>query len=566
MEIRRKWLGAVGLGVSASLVLGACSPPGGDGDGDGSGGETSVTWIVNQPGNGWNHNAPEGGSVYVIQFLHDVLPYTGYWGPDSQWYWNEDLIVNEPELLSEDPLTWEYEIHPDASWSDGEPIDADDFIWSWKMNSADEDLCADNCNSRGTTLPSKFESVEGSDDGKTVTVTMKDGETFPEWFVFGVDGLYPSHLVADQFDLDTPEGMLESSNWFNENQPTISGSRYILEEGAEVDGRVIKTVNEDYWGELPEIEEIILQVNTEEGSWVPALQNGEVQGAAPATWSDDVINQLEGVEGVEYGVNAGASWEHLDVNLEHEWLSDEALRQAIFVAIDVDNLATRTYGDNFPEIAPRTNHVFSNDSEFHEDVLGDLDQGSGDVDAALEILEDAGYELDGDSLTLDGEAVPSIRLRYTAGHVAREIIAELVQSDLSAIGIPIEIDTTNDLNGTLAEGDFDLMVYGWSTSPNFASSPEQYWHTDSGSNFGHLDVEEINEAVLATQNTSTPEEAAEFANEAARLVAEEAYVLPLVDTPTFYFYDTNYLGNVEDNNAQSRRALWNQHEWTAVAN
>ncbi|GHC72139.1 peptide ABC transporter substrate-binding protein [Nocardiopsis terrae] len=560
MENRRKWLGAVGLGVSASLVLGACAPPGGDGSDSGN----SVTWIVNQPGNGWNHNTPEGGSVYGIQFLHDVLPYTGYWGPDSEWYWNEDLIVNEPELLSEDPMSWELEIHPDAAWSDGEPIDADDFIWAWKMNSGDEDLCADNCNSRGTTLPSKFESVEGSDDGKTVTITMKEGELFPEWFVFGEDGLYPSHLVADQFDLDTPEGMLESSNWFNENQPTVSGSRYVMEEGAELDGRVIKTLNEEYWGDKPEIGEIILQVNTEEGSWVPALQNGEVQGASPATWSDDVINQLDGIEGVEYGVNPGASWEHMDVNMKHDWLSDEALRHAIFTALDVENIATRTYGDNFPDITPRTNHVFSESSPFHEDVITELGHGSGDIDAAVEILEDAGYELDGDSLTRDGEAVPPIRIGYTAGHVAREIIAELAQADLAEIGISLEIDTTNDLGGTLAEGDFDIMLYGWSTTPDFASSPEQYWHSESGSNFGHLDVEEVDEVAVKAQNTSSPEEAAEHANEAARLVAEEAYVLPLVDTPTFYFVDTNYVDNVEDNNAQSRRALWNQHEWTAV--
>ncbi|WP_306366610.1 ABC transporter family substrate-binding protein [Nocardiopsis sp. CC223A] len=562
MQIRRKMLGAAAVGVSAVLAVSACSPPE---DGAGGGDATSVTWIISQPGSAWNHNTPEGGSVYLIQMVHGILPVPGYWSPEGQWEWNTDLIVNEPTLSEEDPLSWTYEINPDANWSDGEPITADDFIWAWKMNSGDDELCAEQCNSRGATLETLFESVEGSEDGKTVTVTMKEGSQHPGWFTFAGDGLYPSHVAeAEGFDLDTPEGMLESSNYFNDNPLTISGAQYIFDGAPELDGRIVKVANEEYYGEQPEIQEIILEVNTEESSWVAALTNGEVQGSSPATWSDDVLTQLESLENVEYGVQSGGSWEHLDLNTQNEALSDVALRQAIFTAIDVENIATRTYGEKFPEVEPRTNHVFSTTSEFHEDVITPTGQGAGDADAAMEILEEAGYELDGESLTLDGEAVPALRLRYTAGHVAREIIAELIQADLAEIGVTAEIETTDDLGGTLFEADYDLMIFGWSTTPDFYSSPHQYWFSESGSNFGGYSNDEVDELVEAAMNVPSPEESAVLANEAAAIVAEEAYVLPIVDTPAYFFYDTTYLGNVTDNNSQSRRALWNQHEWAAV--
>ena len=563
MQIRRKMLGAAAVGVSAVLAVSACSPP--ESDGSGGGGASSVTWIVSQPGGGWNHNAPEGGSVYVIQMLHGILPVPGYWSPEGTWEWNTDLITNEPELSGEDTLSWTYEINPDANWSDGEPIDADDFIWAWKMNSGNEELCAEQCNSRGTTLESLIESVEGSEDGKTVTVTMKEGAKHPGWFTFAGDGMYPAHVAeAEGFDLDTPEGMLESSHFFNDNPITISGAEYIYDGTPELDGRIVKVANEEYYGEQPGVQEIILEVNTEEGSWVPALTNGEIQGGAPETWSDDVLTQLEGLENVEHGVQSGGSWEHLDFNLANETLGDLALRQAIFTAIDVENIATRTYGEKFPEIAPRTNHVFSDTSEFHQDVITPTGQGSGDTDAAMEILEGAGYELNGDTLELDGEAVPALRLRYTAGHVAREIIAELVQADLAEIGVTAEIETTDDLGGTLAEGDYDLMLYGWSTTPDFYGSPHQYWFSESGSNYGGYANDEVDELGEAAMNVASPEESAELANQAAAIVAEEAYVLPLVDTPSYFFYDTTFLEGVTDNNSQSRRALWNQHEWAAV--
>ncbi len=562
MQIRKKMLGAAAIGVSAVLAVSACSPPQ---DGSSGDAESSVTWIVNQPGGGWNHNAPEGGSVYVIQMLHDILPVTGFWNPEGQWEWNTDLIANTPELIEGDQVSWEYQINPDANWSDGEPIDADDFVWQWKMNSGDGELCSDGCNSRGSTLESLIESVEGSEDGKTVTVTLKEDAQFPGWFTFGVDGLYPAHVAAAEgMDLDTPEGMRESSDFFNANPVTVSGGPYIYEGTPALDGRVVKVANEEYYGEAPGIQEIILEVNTEEGSWVPALTNGEVQGSSPATWSDDVITQLEGQENVDFGIASGGSWEHVDLNVQSDLLSDTALRQAIFTAIDTANIATRTYGEKFPEIEPRTNHVFSTTSEFHEDVLTPTGQGTGDAEAALELLEEAGYELNGDSLESDGEALPALRLRYTAGHVAREIIAELIQADLAEIGITAEIETTDDLGGTLAEADYDLMIYGWSTTPDFYGSPHQYWHSESGSNFGGYENEEVDELVDAALNSSSPEESAEAANEAATLVAEDAYVLPIVDTPAYFFYDTSFIEGVSDNHAQSRRALWDQTEWAAV--
>ena len=36
------------------------------------------------------------------------------------------------ELTSHDPQTITYQIRPEASWSDGTPITADDFIYLWR--------------------------------------------------------------------------------------------------------------------------------------------------------------------------------------------------------------------------------------------------------------------------------------------------------------------------------------------------------------------------------------------------------------------------------------------------
>ena len=43
------------------------------------------------------------------------------------------------EVTSEDPQTIEYTINEDATWSDGTPITADDFVFTWEsQNACDE--------------------------------------------------------------------------------------------------------------------------------------------------------------------------------------------------------------------------------------------------------------------------------------------------------------------------------------------------------------------------------------------------------------------------------------------
>jgi|UPI0008339142 peptide/nickel transport system substrate-binding protein len=524
-----------------------------------------ITWVVSQPFGGWNHYQPEGGSVYGLQATTGIFPVFGEWLPSGEWDWNDDLLTEEPTLTSEDPMTWEYHLNPDAVWNDGTPISIADVEWAWKMNSNDEELCADICRSRDTNPESMIESVEQGDDENTVVVTMEDGAASPEWFVSFEDGLFPAHIAEEEgFDLDTPEGMLESANWFNETVPTWSGGPFVIEEG-DLENQVVLVRNEEYYGEPANLDRVTLRFITDEGSWIPALSNGEIDGASPETWNEDVINQLQDLGTVRTNLTSGGSWEHLDANIENEWLSDVELRRAIFTAIDNQNIAERTYGGLFPDYSLRTNHVFSQDSEYHEDVLTESGQGSGDQEAALAILEEAGYELEGETLTRDGEEVPPLRLRYTEGHVARATKAELIQADLAEIGVTADIQTTADLGGTLAEQDYDLMLYGWSTTPEFSASAEQYWHSESGSNWGGYANEEVDEHVRMAASSTTQEEAAGHVNAAARAVVEDAYVLPIVDTPVVTFV-TQEFTNIRDNNSQSRRALYNLEEWGVVAN
>jgi peptide/nickel transport system substrate-binding protein len=217
----------------------------------------------------------------------------------------------------------------------------------------------------------------------------------------------------------------------------------------------------------------------------------------------------------------------------------------------------------FPDSEPKTNHMFTSLSPYHEDVVSHTGHGSGDVDAALEILEGAGYEYDGSTLTREGEQVGPFRLRSTSTTL-RATAMELIQAQLERIGIEIVIETTDDLGGMLGAGDYDIAQFGWSGSPFFTATPFQQWHSESGSNFGGFDNPEVDELADLARNAPTLDEAAEHSNQAARIVVEDAYVLPLFDSPVYLFVVDEYV-NVNDNLFSSLRGAHNNEMWGVAA-
>jgi peptide/nickel transport system substrate-binding protein len=160
---------------------------------------------------------------------------------------------------------------------------------------------------------------------------------------------------------------------------------------------------------------------------------------------------------------------------------------------------------------------------------------------------------------LDGEQVGPFRLRST-DTVIRNNSVQLIQAQLAEIGIETTIEMTDDLGTMLAEQDYDIVQFGWSGSPYFASSPEQFWHSESTSNFGGYSNDEVDEHAEATATAANLDEAAEHANAAVAAVVPDAYVLPIVAEPN-YFFVNDRLANVEDNLQSSYRATYNIGEW-----
>lgn len=601
MFIRKRGVKLAAFSAVAALALAACGGDDGDGDGEANGeadggveampglegcvdnpnecnsGERaeggSITWLINQGHDGvYNRNRPEGNSVYLVQMMAGITSGetdVGIHGPDGEWVWNLDVLEQEAELVSEDPLTVRYTIREEAQWDDGTPIDIDDVLFHQYQMSGREDECV-GCEPASTSFYDTTASIEAEDEaGKVITITYEDGFVHPEWFARGLF-YHPAHIADEQgFDWQNdPEAAGEASLFFLNTQPTWSSGPYVVDSWT-ADERQVLVPNENWFGAVqPTFETVVKEVYSDQPGWVSAMSNRDIDGGAPASFTSDIAEQLSEIPGVYTAVgSAGSVWEHVDVNMES--LDDPALRKAIFTALDTEDARERIYGD-LPELPPlRTNHIFPEASSNHQDFLTETGYGTGDVEAARAILEEAGYtgyEAGGTLTDPDGEPVKDIRFAFLAGNENRNTYTQLAQSYLADIGITVSPEAIpGDRLGTvLSEADYDLVIFGWSGTPLFVNSPNQFYHSESGSNFGRLSNPEIDALVTEVRNQVDIADSVEIAHQIVPLIMEEAYSLPLWDTLNFMFVSDEY-ANIRDNHNHSLRSLYNIEHWGLVA-
>jgi peptide/nickel transport system substrate-binding protein len=517
-----------------------------------------ITWGVEQRFTNWNINHTNGNLFVASQTLSGVLPRIGWFNPDQSWSFNMELWEAEPEQTSTDPQTAVYRIREEAKWNDGTDISANDFIFRWKASSGDPELC-DGCEPASTAGYAPIDRIEVSDEGKTFTVILKDGANDPEWqFRFG--GVYPWHLAEAQgLDLDNPADVATAFNeFFAETQVDYSGGPYMIDSVVPEES-VTLVPNPNWYGEWhPTLESITIRSVDDQQALVQGIQNREIDAAAPQP-NPDMVQQARATDGLMSFVGFGYQWEHLDLNHEKEALQDVALRQAVFTAIDVNDINEATFATFAEGIEQKLNHIFKTDSEYHVDHISATGQGSGDVDLALSILDDAGYTLEGDQLLdPDGEPVPPLLFQHSAGNLLRQTTAELVQSHLADIGIEVQIEAA-ELGDILTDRDYDIVIFAWVGSPLFVGGPRQFWHSESPNNFGRYSNPEVDRLTDEALNQADLAESARLINEAIPHVVNDAYVLPISDKPEFIMVYNDYL-NIRPNNNISG-AVYNNQEW-----
>ncbi|MDT7652859.1 MAG: glutathione transport system substrate-binding protein, partial [Pseudonocardiales bacterium] len=559
----------------------ACGGGGGGGGGQGGGGSSTATGLfqncadantcnavpadqLKQGGqvsfaiekniDNWNLNSSEGNVFETNMALKPLLPYTFITTPDLKSTLNPDYVTSA-DVTSTSPFVVTYKINPKASWDDGTPVTADDFVFNWKTQDG-RDCPA--CETAGNGGYDQITSVVGSDGGKTVTVTFSKPYTDWKGVFNSAAPLYPAHIAAQHGDLNTPAGLKSGFDYLGSTPVNYTAGPYKVDSW-QPNVALTLVPNPAWWGTKPKLDRLVFRVITDATQEPLALQNNEVQVIYPQP-QVDLVSQVAQIPNVSQTQGLGLTWEHFDFNLVNPFLADKALRQAMYTAINRDDIIAKTVGQFNPEVKPLNSHMFIPQQDGYTDAVTPTGQGSGNIDAAKKILTDAGYTGVGTALVApNGQAVPSFRIRYTVGNAVRQSECELFASYVKNLGINVTVVPTDSLGKTTSSGDFDIIVFAWVQSPFVFGGAQQLWLSTSGSNYGKYKNPQVDQLINEAAASTDIAAATKQLNDADKIMSDDAYVLPLYQKPTFVAVQ-NTVANVR-NNSSLDGPPYNAAEW-----
>lgn len=375
--------------------------------------------------------SPKGQGYMTLSYIFDTL----------MWKDESGLIpyLAEDYSVSEDGLTYTFQLRKGVSFTDGTPFTAEDVKFTF-------DYMKEH--------PYKWVSVSMVEEASVVdehTVEIKLNKTYNPFLsdVAGSLPILPKHIWENVTEPET----------FTEPEAAISTGPFILENYDAAAGTYTLKANEDYFYGDVQIDKLVI-ANVSGGDSKEALLSGEI--AAAPNISYKAAMSLK--DSPEYTVleGPGLSVTRLYFNFDEEAMAVKEIRQAMYHAVNLDEIVEKAYGG--AGYAGSAGHVQPGTPWYNPDVR----QYAYDVETAKKMLSEAGAaDSNGDGiLEYNGEEM-SYTLTFTEND---EKLAELLVTYMKAVGIELVPQSADDatVKAAISEGNFELA---FNTNGSFGGDP-----------------------------------------------------------------------------------------------
>jgi peptide/nickel transport system substrate-binding protein len=578
VKVSKRSAALIATGVAGVMTLAACGGGGGSSNsGGGSGGASGGQAVFGEATDFPENLLPlisAGNATSVADIEAQMFPSTFDIQPDFSVKYNQDLLTAEPtSTVNGNTQTVVYKLNPNAKWSDGTPITADDFEFTWRQRRS-ADPANGGCAALLTTAGyDQMKSVTGSDNGKTVTVTLSP--PFSDWqanFSGNNDFIAPKHIM----DKGTPQEICDETT---KGWPTadgipgdISGGPWQLKkENIDVGAQtVVLTPNPNWYGTKPKLDRLVIRdIGNDPTTAVQALSNRELDVIYPQPQLD-LVGKVKGLApNVDNKVNFGLSFEHLDFNTTDKHLADINVRKAFALALDRTQIVKQTVGQFSSDAQVLENRIWLNTQPEYADTAP-AEYKQPNVAQAKQLLEQSGYKLGQDGIyTHPSRGRLAIQIDTTANNPLRQTTIEVMIPQLKAAGIDATFNANPDIfkgkekPKSLEAGGFQAALFAWVGNP-FVSSTRSIYQTPQGDNIGQNYSRIGNKQIddLFTQLVQEPDRAKQkdLGNQIDKLLWDQIATVPLYQKPTFIAYQ-NRVSGVVDNPTQAG-PLWNASTWS----
>lgn len=391
-------------------------------------------------------------SEYIAAAEVGSLVFSGLVISNDKGEWIPDLAAQIPTVknggVSRDGLVVTYHLRQGVTWHDGATFSAEDVKFTWQviMNNKNPVILREGYN--------KIAAID-TPDANTVIIRFKEYYA-PYLTLFTT--ILPKHILANSSDI--------SKSPFN--RAPVGTGPFKLKEWRIAEA-IIFEANTAYFRGRPKLDGVVYKFIPDSNLLLNQLKSGEIDIAGNLAFI--LLDQVKGVAGINTIITPNMIWEHIDLNLDKPIFQDVRVRKAIALAIDrqaiinsaIKNAATPAATDQSP-LSWAYNPA--------------LKAPTRDVNAARELLEQAGWKLGNKGVLVKETQTLAFQLVTTGKDRVREIIVQNIAEQLKEVGIGVEIqyvDAPILFSDVLKNRRFDAAMYSWVTGmdPDNVS----FWHS-----------------------------------------------------------------------------------------
>ncbi len=483
------------------------------------------------------------GAPFSTSIVSDQILASAYHDSGKEARLVPDLLARDPEITTA-PFSLTYTIKKQARWSDGIPITARDFVFTWQLLANAKFDLLDG-------IRELYEPIVGAKILGPKRVRFVFPKPYPAWKDLFAPVLPWHALAGEDFDkvwkdrIDNPKT----------GRPIASGP--FIWASWESGSRLTLARNAHYWGKKAYLDRLVFRFLLPDfGAQIRAVRAGEVdliqgQGSVP-------VSDLRNSAGIRVQPGSRNVWENIEFQLGakgHPALKRLFVRQAIAYAIDRRALTSGLYKEIAPGLKTDQSAVYV---PYQRGYRPHWRIWSYSPQRAIRLLRSHGCRRGGDGIfSCQGRRL-TFRFVSTAGDALRERTFDLVQPALRRIGIElVKAFSPRQLfiATLLPQGDWDLALFAWIGGGDIGW--ENVWGCKGELN--HIDYCNRRVTTLLRRASAElrPSLRTPLVNRADALMARDLPTLPLFVKPGYVIYNSrirNVIWNPVD-------VLWNAQDW-----
>jgi peptide/nickel transport system substrate-binding protein len=457
----------------------------------------------------------------------------------------------QPDLISrytfqKNPQRITYYIRKNAKWSDGVPVTAKDwrFTWQTTMNPKYKD----HIDPLGW---QDIRSVAGN--GKVVKVTYK--RNFAGWknlFPY----VLPQHALAGTDMLNVWNDCI--CNPKKGNAPIADGP-FLLTKFDRGSGITLSKNTHGWYGKPAKLNSIVFRFITNTNSEIQAIRSGEVDAIYPQPQL--ALADLKNQSGLHIVTHQSLSWEHIEIEegahgnplAKQRWL-----RQALITALNRQAAAKALYGTLNPSVGPLQSLVRLHGESGYSNDFAKWNYNPSKVDSMMRAHN---CTKGGDGIYSCNGTKVSFLFESTSGNALRTLAFTIFQDQAAKAGIELRngfVPAGTLFGSHLPDHNFDLAMFTQlvTVDPHYVV---EIFSCGNASNYTEYCNRQVTKWLEASDRELNPAKRLALIKKAGKVMATDVPMIPLFQRPTYLVYKTNVGGMVD--NPTSQGPSYNAESW-----